>query len=73
VPVFQSRTSRLLDAQDYSFKYLDIRHGVVECAGFWVWDQANRPHRLRTTLWNGHPFFRTGPQAFSCKVIDIIY
>jgi hypothetical protein len=36
---------------------------VVECAGFRVWDQAKRPHRLRTTPWNGLPFSRTGPQA----------
>jgi hypothetical protein len=37
----------------------------------WVWNQANRPHRLRTTPWNGLLFFRTGPQAFSyfCKVL----
>jgi hypothetical protein len=35
---------------------------VVECAGFRVWDQANRPHRLRTTPWNGLLFFRTDPQ-----------
>jgi hypothetical protein len=36
---------------------------VVECAGFRVWDQAKRPHRLWTTPWNGLPFSRTGPQA----------
>jgi hypothetical protein len=47
----------------YSSKYLGTRHGVVECAGFRVWDQAKRPHRLRTSPWNGLPFFRTGPQA----------
>jgi hypothetical protein len=48
---------------------------VVECAGFWVRNQANRPHRLRTILWNGHPFFRTGPQAFPCfcKEINIVF
>jgi hypothetical protein len=47
----------------YSSKYYGTRHGVVECAGFWVRDQAKRPHRLRTTLWNGLPLFRAGPQA----------
>jgi hypothetical protein len=34
---------------------------VVECAGFRVWDQAKRPHRLRTTPWNGLPLFRAAP------------
>jgi hypothetical protein len=31
--------------------------------------------RLRTILWNGHPFFRTGPQAFPCfcKGINIVF
>jgi hypothetical protein len=45
----------------YSSKYLGIHHGAVECAGFRIRNQANWPHRLRTTPWNGHPFFRTGP------------
>jgi hypothetical protein len=36
---------------------------VVECAGFWVRNQAKRPHRLRTTSWNGVPFSGAGSQA----------
>jgi hypothetical protein len=36
---------------------------VVECAGFQVRKQAKRPHRLRTTPWNGVPFSGAGPQA----------
>jgi hypothetical protein len=36
---------------------------VVECAGFWVWNQAKRPHRLRTTPWNGVPFSGASSQA----------
>jgi hypothetical protein len=39
------------------------RHGVVECVGFRVRNQAKRPHRLRTTPWNGVPFSRVGSQA----------
>jgi hypothetical protein len=35
----------------------------VECAGFRVWNQAKRPHRLRTTPWNGVPFSGAGSQA----------
>jgi hypothetical protein len=49
----------------YSSKYLGIHHRAVECVGFQIRNQANRPHRLRTTPWNGHPFFRTAPQASS--------
>jgi hypothetical protein len=48
----------------------------MECAGFRVRNQANRPHRLWTTPWNRHPFFRTGPHAFSCfckVLLSIIY
>jgi hypothetical protein len=48
----------------------------MECTGFRVRNRANRPHRLQTTPWNGHPFFRTGPQAFSCfckVLLSIIY
>jgi hypothetical protein len=35
---------------------------VVECAGFRVRNQA-KPHRLRTTPWNGVSFSRAGSQA----------
>jgi hypothetical protein len=36
---------------------------VVEYAGFRVWNQAKRPHRLWTSPWNGVPFSRAGSQA----------
>jgi hypothetical protein len=36
---------------------------VVECAGFRVWNQAKRPHRLWTTPWNGVPFSGVGFQV----------
>jgi hypothetical protein len=42
---------------------LGTRHGVVECAGFRVRNQAKRRHRLWTTPWNGVPFSRAGSQA----------
>jgi hypothetical protein len=42
---------------------LGTRHGTVECAGFRVRNQAKRPHRLRTTPWNGVPFSEAGSQA----------
>jgi hypothetical protein len=47
----------------YSSKYWGSCHGVVECAGFRVRNQAKQPHRLRTTPWNGLLFSRTGSQA----------
>jgi hypothetical protein len=58
----------------YSSKYLGTRHRVVECAGFWVRNQANRPHRLWTTPWNELPFFRAGPQVVgpSCFRIEVL-
>jgi hypothetical protein len=47
---------------------------VVECAGFWVPNQANRSHRLRTTPWNEHSFLRAGPQAVGspCFRIEVL-
>jgi hypothetical protein len=36
---------------------------VVECASFRVRNQAKRPHRIRTTPWNGVLFSGASSQA----------
>jgi hypothetical protein len=54
---------RLSDPHDLYRQILGTRHGVVECAGFRVRNQAKRPHRLRTTPWNGIPFSGPGSQV----------